>query len=299
MNASERQTRSQLMRLFEDCGFHPRGDLGQNFLIDLNLLELVVESAELGPLDVVLEVGAGTGGMTTFLAQQAAAVVSVEIDPRVHGLARGAVAGFSNVTLLLTDILKSKNQLAPEVLAAVEKELAVDPERTLKLVANLPYSVATPVISNLVASDLPWSLMIVTIQLEVADRMRARPGSAEYGALSVWLQAQCRIKVLRKLPPSVFWPRPQVDSAIVRIVPDETLRQKIVDRPFFHDFVRRLFTQRRKLLRSVVTNMYSERFTRPQIDEILKSFELKDTARAEELDVEMLVRLGNAFAKLS
>jgi 16S rRNA (adenine1518-N6/adenine1519-N6)-dimethyltransferase len=297
MNTSERQTRSQLMRLFEDCGFHPRGDLGQNFLIDLNLLEFVVENAELGPLDVVLEVGAGTGGMTTFLAQQAGAVVSVEVDPRVHGLARGAVAGFRHVTLLLTDVLKSKNQLAPEVVAAVKRELAIDPERTLKLVANLPYSVATPVISNLVASDLPWTRMVVTIQLELADRMRAQPGTGDYGALAVWLQAQCRIKVLRKLPPSVFWPRPQVDSAIVRILPDETLRSHIADRGFFHDFVRRLFTQRRKLLRGVLAGMFREQYSKAQIDEILKGFSLKETARAEELDVETLVRLANTFAK--
>lgn len=286
------------MSLFQDCGFHPRGDLGQNFLIDLNLLEFVVESAELGPLDVVLEIGTGTGGMTTFLAHQAGAVISVEIDPRVHALAQGAVSSFRNVTLLLTDALKSKSELAPEVLDAVHRELAVDPDRTLKLVANLPYSVATPVISNLVATELPWSMMIVTIQLELAERMRAQPGSSDYSALSVWLQSQCNIKILRKLPPSVFWPRPQVDSAIVRILPDETLRQKISNRAFFHNFVRQIFTQRRKLLRGVLANIYREKLSKAQIDDVLKSFALKETSRAEELDVEMLVRLGNAFAKL-
>jgi 16S rRNA (adenine1518-N6/adenine1519-N6)-dimethyltransferase len=157
--------------------------------------------------------------------------------------------------------------------------------------------VATPVISNLVASDLPWTRMVVTIQLELADRMRAQPGTGDYGALAVWLQAQCRIKVLRKLPPSVFWPRPQVDSAIVRILPDETLRSHIADRGFFHDFVRRLFTQRRKLLRGVLAGMFREQYSKAQIDEILKGFSLKETARAEELDVETLVRLANTFAK--
>lgn len=295
MKDSDRQTRSRLMELFQHMGFHPRGDLGQNFLIDLNLLEYVVEQAELGPQDVVLEIGTGTGGMTTFLAERAGEVISVEIDHRVHGLARAAVAGRNNVTLLNCDALKNKNNLAPEVLEAIRQKLAGGPERKLKLVSNLPYSVATPVISNIVASDLPWEAMIVTIQWELAERMRGKPGSNDYGALSVWLQSQCHIKVLKKLKPNVFWPRPQVDSAIVRLTPAPGRREHIADRSFFQDFVRRLFHQRRKFLRSVLVGMYDEELSKPEIDAVLQPFELKEGVRAEEIDVPTLVGLGSAF----
>src|SRR5262249_47556894 len=141
--------------------------------------------------------------------------------------------------------------------------------RRLKLVANLPYGVATPVISNLVASDLPWTAMLVTIQWELAERIRAKPASEHYGSLSVWLQSHCHVKVLKKLGPTVFWPRPQVDSAIVQLLPDHERRERIGDRSFFHDFVRRLFQQRRKFLRSVLAAMYRKQLNKAEIDERL------------------------------
>ena len=192
MNSPQRQTRTHLISLFDELGLHPRGDLGQNFLIDLNLLEMIVHEARLGPDDVVLEVGAGTGGLTTYLSA-AAAVVSVEYDTNMYALACRAVAGRNNVTMLNTDALKSKNEIAPVVMEAVRRELTVDSMRRLKLVANLPYSIGTPVISNLIASDLPWALMVVTIQWELAERMLAKPRSGEYSALSVLLQSQCNL----------------------------------------------------------------------------------------------------------
>ena len=295
MHEAERQTRTMLMQKFEAGGFHPRTDLGQNFLIDLNLLGFIVHEAQLGPDDVVLEIGAGTGGMTAFLAEQAAAVVSVEIDHRIFGLAQDAVAGFSNVTLFNCDALANKNRFEPRVLEALQRELSKYPERRLKLVANLPYCIATPVISNLVASDLPWDLMIVTIQWELANRMRAQPKTSEYSALSVWLQAQSQVKQLKKLGPTVFWPRPGVDSSVVKITSDPARAAEIHDRDFFHDFVRRLFTQRRKHLRSVLVGMYRKQLEKSDVDVVLQPFSLKEGARAEELDVATLVKLSNAF----
>ena len=283
------------MELFERHGFHPRGDLGQNFLIDLNLIEYIVRSGELDRSDVVLEIGAGTGGMTTFLSEEAGAVVSVEYDSNMHGLAREAIDNRENVTLLHLDALHNKNNFAPEVLETVRAKLAEDPARGLKLVANLPYNIATPVISNLVASELPWRMMVVTIQWELAERMRAHPRSSDYGALSVWLQSQCRVKTLKKLGPTVFWPRPKVDSAIVRLLPDPRLRQQIVDREFFHDFVRRAFLHRRKHLRSVLVGMYRKQLEKTDVDAVLEPFALKDTVRAEELDFATHVQLSNAF----
>lgn len=295
MDQPERQTRSRLMRLFNQQGYHPRHDLGQNFLIDLNLLEFVVESASLCERDVVLEVGTGTGGMTNFLAQQAGWALSVEIDPRVHSLARESTAECANVTLLNCDILKSKNQLQPAVLDELRNRLATVPEGRLKLVANLPYSVATPVISNLVASELPWELMVVTIQWELALRMQAGPHSADYSSLSVWLQSQCQVELLKRLPPTVFWPRPKVDSAIVRITPDLSRASGIGNRQFFQEFIRRIFTQRRKHLRGVLATEYRKQIPRERIEAMLLEESPDPNVRAEELSPDQLVRVATAL----
>lgn len=296
MNSPQRQTRSHLISLFQQQGLHPRGDLGQNFLIDLNLLELIVHEAHLGPDDVILEVGAGTGGLTTYLSA-AAAVVSVEYDPNMFRLASEAVAGRENVTLLNTDALKSKGQIAPVVMDAVRKNLNAAPNRRLKLIANLPYHIATPLITNLIASDLPWDLMVVTIQWELAERMLARPKTSEFGALSVFLQAQCKLKTIRKLGPTVFWPPPAVDSAIVRIDPDPVAAGRIVERGEFQQFVRDIFTQRRKRLRGVVVNLFKSRLSKEQIDAVFQSMELPPQTRAEEMSVDQLVELSNRLQR--
>jgi 16S rRNA (adenine1518-N6/adenine1519-N6)-dimethyltransferase len=284
------------MTLFQEQGIHPRGDLGQNFLIDLNLIELIVHEAQLGPDDVILEVGAGTGGLTTYLSA-AAAVVSVEYDPNMYALARSVTANRPNVTLLNTDALKSKHQIAPVVMDAVQRELSVSTNRRLKLVANLPYHIGTPIIANLVASDLPWERMVVTVQWELAERMMAKPRTGDYGALSVYLQAQCQLKSVRKLAPSVFWPQPGVDSAIVRIDPDTEKTSKIVNRQAFQLFLRDIFSQRRKVLRGLVANQYKRQLSKQQVDEVLQSTRIPADARAEELEVGQLVELSNQLQR--
>ena len=247
---SERQTLSFLHRRFQQAGIRPRTDLGQNFMIDLNLQRVLLETAQIGPDDVVLEVGTGTGGLTMQIALLAAAVVSVEVDLNLHLMAAEELYHFPNVVLLHTDVLKSKGRIEPAVLEAVQRQLDTAPGRRLKLVANLPYNVATPLISNLLALDRPPLTMTVTVQKEVADRIVAPPGVKDYGALAVWVQSQCRAEIVRVLPPSVFWPRPKVSSAFVQITLDESRRQRIPDRAFFHNFVRSLFCHRRKMLRS-------------------------------------------------
>lgn len=297
MKDAERQTRSHLLQLFAEHGFHPRGDLGQNFLIDLNLLDYIAEQGELGPEDVVLEAGTGTGSLTARLAARAGAVVSVELDANMHALACEALAETGNVTLLNGDVLKSKNTLSPEVLQAVREKLGEGSQRQLKLVANLPYNVATPVVSNLVATDLPWTRMIVTIQQEIAWRMTARPGGSHYGALSAWLQAQCRLKILRKLKPTVFWPRPQVDSAVVRIVPDAEAAAHIRDRDFYREFLRGIFSQRRKRLAGVLKGMYRKTLNKGEIHAILQERQLEETVRAEQLEAATLVELANRLQR--
>lgn len=284
------------MQLFERHGFNPRSDLGQNFLIDLNIIEYVVEQGRIQPTDIVLEVGTGTGGMTTFMAQRARHVITVEYDRNMHTLASEATQKYDNVTLLNCDALKNKNRLNPPVLEEIDRQLAAHPGSQLKLVANLPYNVATPIISNLVASDLPWNRMVVTIQYELGLKMSCKPATSNYGALSVWLQSQCFVKLLKKLGPTVFWPRPRVDSAIVQLTPNPPLKQQIGDRVFFQDFLRRVFQHRRKLMRSTLVGMYSKQLSKAEVDEILQAHGYeREKTRAEELSVPQMIELANAF----
>ena len=298
MKDAERQTRSHLMELFQRHGYNPRRDLGQNFLIDVNLVEYIARSAELTEKDVVLEVGAGTGGMTAFLVQKAGHVVSVELDENVFPLAQEAVQDADNVTLIKTDILKNKHTFSPQVMEIVQGKLDAIPDSRLKLVSNLPYNVATPVVSNLVATELPWKRMVITIQLELGQRMSAKPKSSHYGALSAWLQAQCFVKILKRMGPQVFWPRPKVNSAIVLLRPQNERRKVINDREFYHDFVRRLFHQRRKLMRGVLCGMYRKQIDKAAIDALLESMKFPTAARAEAQPVDRLVALSNRVHKL-
>ena len=288
------QTISYLGKRFAETGVRLNARHGQNFLVDLNLLRIIAERAELEPRDVVLEVGTGTGALTALAARQAASVVTVEIDPQLYQLAREELFEFKNITMLQTDALRTKSQLSDELIAAVKQQLAGGPNRRLKLVANLPYSVATPVIANLLASTIVPHSMTVTIQKEVADRMTAAPDTKDYGALGIWIQSQCRVEMVRTLPPSVFWPRPKVTSAILHIEIDPERRASIPDLPFFHDFVRSLFLHRRKFLRSVLVSALKGRLDKPQVDEVLAEVQLAPDARAEQLDIATMLRLCEA-----
>jgi 16S rRNA (adenine1518-N6/adenine1519-N6)-dimethyltransferase len=283
------------MALFQRHGINPRGDLGQNFLIDVNLIELAVRAAELTKQDLALEIGSGTGGMTAFLAEDAGRVISVDIDPHMTQLAAEAVESYDNVTLINRDILKTKSTLDPGICELIRQQLDELPNGRLKLVANLPYSVATPVIANLIASDLPWRRMVCTVQLELAEKMAAERGDSNFGALSAWVQSQATIRILRRLGPQVFWPRPKVDSAIISIWRDDAARDRIDDREFFLDFVRRLFTQRRKLVRGVVAGMYRKQLDKPDVDAVLAALQLPADVRPEQLETEALIRLANAL----
>jgi 16S rRNA (adenine1518-N6/adenine1519-N6)-dimethyltransferase len=293
MKNEVRQTRSHLMDLFARHGFHPRTDFGQNFLIDLNLVDVLAREGRLGPKDVVLEVGTGTGSLTTQLAAFAAEVITVEIDDRMVKLAHEVIDPLENVTLLHRDALKNKNHFSEEVLELIAERLAEDSGRRLKLVANLPYSIATPIVSNLVATDIDWERIVVTIQWELAERMTAAPSTRDYGALSVWLQAQCHVKTLRRLSPTVFWPRPKVQSAIVRLVPDPVGKRRIIDRVFFQDFLRRGFQQRRKHFRGVLAGMYRKQISKADIDSAMAETGIPEKTRAEQIEVAGLVELGN------
>lgn len=287
-----RQTQSYLMRRFATVGIRPQSRHGQNFLIDLNLLELLFESAGVTRDDVVLEVGSGMGALTEYLATAAAEVVSVEIDPHLAQLAREQLAGSTNVTLLEQDALLNKNNLHPVVLQAVRERLEAVPGRQLKLVANLPYNVATPIISNLLAGEFVPDSMTVTIQKELADRMAAPPATRDYSALSIWIQSQADIELIRTLPPSVFWPRPRVTSAIIQIRVDPERRGRIPDVAFFHQFVRAMFFHRRKFLRTSLVSAVKGQLEKSDVDDILAAMGFNTDARAEQLDVATMLALA-------
>lgn len=287
-----RQTVSYVANRLKAAGLRPVNRFGQNFLVDLNLIDLIARSADIGPRDVVLEVGTGTGSLTARMAKRAAMVVTVEIDENLAELARQEFATLPNVTLLQTDALKNKNTLHPDVVRTVQENLArVGPEARLKLVANLPYNVATPIISNMLQFDPVPERIVVTIQRELADRITAQPSTKDYSALSIWVQTLAVPKIVRVLPPSVFWPRPKVHSAILQIDPSDELRARVPDLDFYHRTVRALYFHRRKFLRSVIVSAMKERMDKAQVDQVLADLGLSPTARAEELSVEQTIEL--------
>jgi len=290
---SNRQTVSFLRQRFAEVGIRPIPRHGQNFLVDLNLVQLLVEAAELDEHDVVLEVGTGTGSLTALIAAQAGAVVSVEVDARLHQLALEELSDTPNVTLLLRDALKSKSKIDPGVLQLISERMAEISGSRFKLVANLPYNIATPVLSNLLSTPVIPVSMTATIQKEVAERILARPSTKDYGALSIWIQSQCEVELIRELPPTVFWPRPKVSSAIIQIRPQPAMRSAIADLEWFHSFVRAIFCHRRKLLRSELVSTFKQ-LNKPQIDEILSDQQLAADARAEQLTWQQMLRLSAA-----
>ena len=292
----KRQTQSYLRELFTRHGVAPLHRYGQNFLIDLNIHELIVDAAEVGPGDVVLEVGPGAGALTSLMASRGAAVVAVEIDPGMARLTTEATAGMPNVRVLHADALARKNEFNPELIDSLKSGMAAAPGRTFKLVANLPYNIATPIVSNLlVHPELRPERLVVTIQKELADRMLAAPNTETYGALSVLCQALADVSLVRVLPPSVFWPRPKVESAVILLVPDPAKRALIGDLPWFHSVVRRVFLHRRKVLRTVLGSLFRDRFTKAEIDGLLGSLGIDGGVRAEAMNVEEFIALAGAL----
>jgi 16S rRNA (adenine1518-N6/adenine1519-N6)-dimethyltransferase len=294
-----RQTKTFLLERFREMGIRPATRHGQNFLIDLNLVQLIVEAAELTGDDVVLEVGTGTGSLTAMMAVRAAAVVTVEIDAHLYELASEQLIDLPNVTMLRLDALRNKNNFDDRVMDAVGGHLAAGPDRRFKLVANLPYNIATPVISNLLlARHVPQS-MTVTIQKELADRIIALPSTKDYSALSVWIQSQATAEIVRFLPPSVFWPAPKVNSAVLRIVVDPARRAAISDLSYFHQITKALFLHRRKFLRANVLAAMKQFLDKEQVDDLMQDMGFAADTRTEQLDVSTLVKLADKIRSVA
>ncbi len=292
---SSRQTLSYLRNLFAERGIKPKSKLGQNFLIDLNLLELLLRSAELTREDLALEVGSGTGSLTVRLIEQAGAVVSIEVDPAFAALTDEEVRQRDRIALLSADVLKNKNELNPDVRRAIADLGRRCGTRRVKLVSNLPYAVAVPVLTNLLLSDLDVERMVATVQWEIAERLLAAPGTKDYGALAVLVQSLADVELVRRLSPKVFWPRPLVDSAIVCIRPRADKRRHVGDPLRLRAFLRDLYVHRRKNLRGALASLPNRDLSKSEVDARLAELGIAGSLRAEALDVEQHLRLRERF----
>lgn len=247
-NADARfQTMTAIRGLLATAGGAPRKRYGQCFLIDRNLMMKLVDSAELKSTDCVLEVGAGTGSLTGLLAERCGRVVSVEVDACVAAIARDQLAGFDNVRLIETDALAHKSEIAPVVLSAIAAAQS-EAKGHLKLVANLPYDIATPLVINLLLSSLPISRLCFTVQTEVADRFLAEPNTNDYGPVSILTQLVADGRRICRLPPRAFWPAPKVHSSMLRLEVRSRRPLSHGDLRAFSGFVHDFFKYRRKTL---------------------------------------------------
>jgi 16S rRNA (adenine1518-N6/adenine1519-N6)-dimethyltransferase len=292
---SPRQTLSYLRRLFENYRLEAKSKLGQNYLIDLNLIDLIVRTAELDRSDAVLEVGTGTGSLTAKLADAAGAVCTIEIDASFAPVAREIVGQRSNVMFLQADCLEKKSKLNPDMMAGWEAMRTNLGCTRRKLVANLPYVIATPLISNLLVDGPDIDRMVVMIQWEIAERLKAVPSTKDYNALSILVQSIADVETVRKVGPSNFHPAPKVDSAIVLIRPNAEKRAKVGDVPKFRAFLRDLYVHRRKNLRGALAGSPRGSVDKKFVDAELAKLGIDGSVRAEALDIETHLRLCAVF----
>ncbi len=286
------QTKQQLQLLLQQAGTTPNKQLGQHFLIDLNLMRLLIERADISSDDVVLEVGSGTGSLTEAIAEKAGSLIAVEYDDALAQTAQSRLADKSNVTVINTDALRTKNALDEKVLFEIEAKRKVLGGR-FKLVANLPYNISSPIMIILCIGPTPADQMHVTVQKEVARRMVAEPGSKDYGTLSIFLGATGTVEIVRVLKPAVFWPQPKVDSAIVSYFRQRHKMEAIKDIRLFQELVNLFMQHRRKTLWST-TKLAASRLTRiKDWKAIFKKADIAPSSRAEKLKPETFVRLAN------
>ncbi|MEM1099888.1 MAG: 16S rRNA (adenine(1518)-N(6)/adenine(1519)-N(6))-dimethyltransferase RsmA, partial [Planctomycetota bacterium] len=249
------QTLSEIKQLLAAHGLHPKHKFGQNFLHDGNHMRRIMDAAELTPGDVVLEVGPGTGALTERLLEDGAEVVAVEIDTDLEPVLTARMAGLpdgqgEHFTLVVGDVLAGKHTINPAVIEPVMQRVTASGASGFKLIANLPYNVASPLLANLVVDHLAMSDAVVMIQKEVADRLTAEPGNKLYGPLGILIQALCAVRTVGTLAPGCFWPAPKVASAVVHLKRRAT---PMTDDPAaLSAMLQTLFTKRRKQLGSIL-----------------------------------------------
>jgi 16S rRNA (adenine1518-N6/adenine1519-N6)-dimethyltransferase len=301
-------TKSMLKVLFEERGVRVKKHWGQNFLIDQNLLQFIVKTAELSSNDLVLEIGAGTGSLTRLIAKEARHVFAVELDRKLFEITNETLQGYDNVTTFNKDILKSKHHIDPEILDAISEHIktsSLADSLCVKVVSNLPYYISTPVIIDLLQEVLPIKTMILMLQRETTNRMNAQPGTKNYGVLSIMTKLFGDVKVLKKLPPDVFWPVPIVDSAIVKMTVNRHLyADRIHDYKSFQNIIHAIYVSRRKILLNSLLSLClglgmqeEAKEIRNDLVSILGQVDIRQGSRGEDLGIETLINLSNKISE--
>jgi 16S rRNA (adenine1518-N6/adenine1519-N6)-dimethyltransferase len=286
------QTKHQIQQLLTSAGVRPNKKLGQHFLIDLNLMRLLLDSANISNNDVVLEVGCGTGSLTEALVEKAGMVIAVELDRTPAEIAKSQLTNANNLELINADVLKSKHTLNPVVTNALDTARKKYSGRVL-LVANLPYNVASLVMINLVTGLSIVDAMYVTVQKEVADRMKAPPGSSNYGALSIFLAATGDVKTIRVLKPTVFWPAPKVDSEMVSFVRNQAKSRRIENMKLFIETVNLFMGHRRKMLQTCCKLTDGKQLKIENWTKIFKKCSIDPQKRPGQLRAEDFIAIAN------
>ena len=261
---------------------------GQNFLIDTHVLDKIIRAAEITADDFVLEIGPGIGTMTQYLAEAAREVAVVEIDDKLIPILEETLKEYENVTIIHGDILKVD-------IEALTREK--NQGRPVKVVANLPYYITTPIIMGLLEGGVPVDSITVMVQKEVADRMKVGPGTKDYGALSLAVQYYARPEIVANVPPNCFIPRPKVGSAVIRLTRHQTPPVQVRDEESLFRVIRASFNQRRKTLVNSLNNSPELQLTKEQITLALEQMELPAAVRGETLTLAQFARLAELLGK--
>ncbi|MED4455585.1 16S rRNA (adenine(1518)-N(6)/adenine(1519)-N(6))-dimethyltransferase RsmA [Metabacillus fastidiosus] len=274
--------------ILEKYGFSFKKSLGQNFLIEPNVLSRIVDHAEVTESTGVIEIGPGIGALTEHLARRAKKVVAFEIDQRLIPILKDTLSPYENVTIINEDVLEA------DVSKAITEHFSDCEE--IMVVANLPYYVTTPIIMKLLEEKLPLKGIVVMLQKEVADRIAAKPSTKEYGSLSIAVQYYTEAKTVMTVPKTVFVPQPNVDSAIIRLLVREEPIVTVKNESFFFEIVRASFAQRRKtILNNLVHFLANGKELKQNIEETLTSVEIDGRRRGESLSIAEFARLSDAL----
>ena len=262
---------------------------GQNFLIDTHVLDKIISAAHITKADMVLEIGPGIGTMTQYLAEAAGKVIAVEIDKNLIPILSDTLSEYQNVRIINEDVLKlDLRKLADEENGG----------KAIKVVANLPYYITTPIIMGLFENQVPIDSITIMVQKEVADRMQVGPGTKDYGALSLAVQYYAKPKIVANVPPNCFMPRPKVGSAVIRLERYEKPPVEVKNEKLMFRIIRASFNQRRKTLVNGLKNSPEIPFSKEQIEEALGMCGLSLNIRGEALTLEQFAQLANAFSSL-